>query len=154
MRGPAERAALETGIELSRETDAPCSPSPAGGETQSLGGWRHSPGVAELKALHCRRLPEGSFCIRAFSLTPRPHPRRPVGLPGIAPRAQPSLHLLPPSPHCFTPGTRLAVVTPHSRSSAEPPLTLPGPWRMLPLPHGTSSSVPLWVGPHPAVLFS
>lgn len=99
------------------------------GPTQSLGAWGHSLGVAELKALHCRRLPEGSFCIRAFSLTPHAHPRRPEGLLGIASQPQPSLHLLPRSPCCFTPGARLAVVTPHSRSSGEPPLPLPGCWR-------------------------
>lgn len=133
MRGPAE-----TGVEPSRETDAPYFPSPAGGDTESLGGWGHSPGFTELKGLHCRRLPEGSFCIRVFSLTPHPPPKPPeaCGDPGDSP-PRPALPTSPtpsPTPPCFTPGTKLAVLTPHSRSSREPSLTLPGRWWTLSAP--------------------
>lgn len=126
MRGPAE-----TGVESSRETDAPYFPSPAGGDTENLGGWGSSPGVAELKGLHCRRLPEASFCIKAFSRTPHPPQLlEACGAPGDSP-PRPALPTSPtpsPTPRCFTPGTRLAVLTPHSRSSGEPSLTLPWPW--------------------------
>lgn len=63
MRDPAERSALETGMEPSRETTIPLAMEDV--KQRAFGGKGSSLGVTELKGLHCRRLPERSVCIRA-----------------------------------------------------------------------------------------